>query len=92
MELTVMQKSRKLLRQTVARAEDPEFVKRYGARDTVEQLKECQALLRQNEALFNLESEEELIDCRIYEREALLARYSYLLRRIRSERAAAAEY
>ena len=61
---------------------------RCGISDTVGQLKECEYLLRKNETLFNMEDEEEMIDCRIYEREALLARYQYLLRQIRAQRAA----
>ena len=61
---------------------------RCGISDTVGQLKECEYLLRKNETLFNMEDEEEMIDCRIYEREALLARYQYLLRqKIKAARA-----
>jgi len=48
------------------------------------ELRECELLLRRNEMLFNLESDEALIDCRIYEREALLARHAYLVRVIRA--------
>ena len=64
-----------------------EMSEEHGALDTLSQLKECEYLLRKNETLFNMEDAEEMIDCRIYEREALLARYQYLLRQIRAERA-----
>ncbi len=89
MELTAILTGRKALGKEVGTREDAAFIERYGAADTVGQLKECEYLLRKNEMLFNMESDDELIDCRIYEREALLARYQYLLRRVRAERAAA---
>ena len=83
MELTALLTGQ---RATHEKNADPEG--RCGPADTLGQLKECEYLLRKNETLFNLEDEEEMIDCRIYEREALLARYQYLLRQIRAERAA----
>ena len=43
-----------------------------------EELKECLFCLRRNEMMFDLETEQ-----RIYERQALLARYRYLLSRAR---------
>ena len=89
MELTAILTGRKAPGKEVGTREDAAFIERYGAADTVGQLKECEYLLRKNEMLFNMESDDELIDCRIYEREALLARYQYLLRRVRAERAAA---
>lgn len=46
----------------------------------IEQIKECEMLLRQNESKFNFETESELIDAHIYEREALMVRYSHLMR------------
>lgn len=47
------------------------------------QLKECERLLRSNETLFNLETEDCMIESRIYEREALLCRHKYLLEKMR---------
>ena len=44
------------------------------------QIKECEMLLRQNEIKFNFETEPELIDAHIYEREALMVRYGHLIR------------
>lgn len=90
MELTAILTGRKAGEKQNRTAEDEAFIQRYGSADTVGQLRECEYLLRKNEMLFNMESEEDLIDCRIFEREALLARYQYLLRRARAERAAAA--
>ena len=90
MELTAILTGRKAGEKQNRTAEDEAFIQRYGSADTVGQLREGEYLLRKNEMLFNMESEEDLIDCRIFEREALLARYQYLLRRARAERAAAA--
>lgn len=53
--------------------------------DIVEQIRECEALLRRNEALFNLEQDPQMIDAHIYEREALMVRYGTLLRRARAQ-------
>ena len=47
------------------------------------QLKECEAELRQNECLFNLETDDLLIDSRIYEYQALLCRHRYLLEKLK---------
>lgn len=87
MELTTLLTGQKAMEKRETREKTTGLDGRCGATDTLGQLKECEYLLRKNEALFNLEDEEEMIDCRIYEREALLARYQYLLRRIRIERA-----
>ena len=46
-----------------------------------EELKECLFCLRRNEMMFDLETDTDLIEQRIYERQALLARYRYLLSR-----------
>ena len=48
-----------------------------------EELKECLFCLRRNEMMFDLETDTDLIEQRIYERQALLARYRYLLARAR---------
>ncbi|MDO5601701.1 MAG: DUF2508 domain-containing protein [Oscillospiraceae bacterium] len=53
--------------------------------DIVEQIRECEMLLRRNESLFNLEQDQQMIDAHIYEREALMVRYSTLLRRARAQ-------
>lgn len=50
------------------------------------QLKECECRLRENECLFNLETEDSLIDSRIYERRALLCRHRYLLEQLKQRR------
>ena len=44
-----------------------------------EELKECLFCLRRNEMMFDLEVDTDLIEQRIYERQALLCRYRYLL-------------
>ena len=48
-----------------------------------EELKECLFCLRQNEMMFDLEVDTDLIEQHIYERQALLARYRYLLAQAR---------
>ncbi len=46
-------------------------------------LKECLFCLKRNEMMFDLEVDTDLIEQRIYERQALLCRYRYLLARAR---------
>ncbi|MCI7254784.1 MAG: DUF2508 domain-containing protein [Oscillospiraceae bacterium] len=61
---------------------DPEL-ERY--RPTLEQeLRDCLAEMRRNQLLFDLETEPELVEQRIYERSALLCRYRYLQRKARA--------
>ena len=48
-----------------------------------EELKECLFCLHQNEMMFDLEVDTDLIEQHIYERQALLARYRYLLGKAR---------
>ena len=48
-----------------------------------EELKECLFCLRRNAVMFDLEVDSDLIEQRIYERQALLCRYRYLLARAR---------
>ena len=48
-----------------------------------EELKECLFCLKRNEMMFDLEVDTDLIEQRIYERQALLCRYRYLLARAR---------
>ncbi|MEG0178877.1 MAG: DUF2508 family protein [Oscillospiraceae bacterium] len=44
------------------------------------ELRDCVEAMKQNEALFNMEYEPELIDASIYERQALICKYHFLLR------------
>ena len=46
-----------------------------------DEIKECLYCLRRNAMMFNLEVDPDLVEQRIYERQALLARYRYLLAR-----------
>ena len=48
-----------------------------------EELEECLFCLKRNEMMFDLEVDTDLIEQRIYERQALLCRYRYLLARAR---------
>ena len=48
-----------------------------------EELKECLVCLHRNEMMFDLEVDTDLIEQHIYERQALLARYRYLLGKAR---------
>ena len=50
-----------------------------------EELKECLFCLHRNEMMFDLEVDTDLIEQRIYERQALLCRYRYLLARAREQ-------
>lgn len=47
------------------------------------QLKDCEARLRRNETLFNMETEDLLIDSSIYEYHALLCRHRYLVEQLK---------
>jgi hypothetical protein len=49
-----------------------------------EDIKDCLRSLQHNKMLFDLEIDPELIDQRIYERQALLCRYRYLIGRARA--------
>lgn len=49
-----------------------------------QEIRECLADMRHNQMLFDLELEPELIEQRIYEREALRCRYHYLQRKARA--------
>ena len=51
-----------------------------------EELKECLFCLHRNEMMFDLEVDTDLIEQHIYERQALLARYRYLLGKARELR------
>ena len=51
--------------------------------DLQRELRECLADLAHNQMLFDLEVEPELIEQRIFEREALNCRYRYLMRMAR---------
>ncbi|MDR2686851.1 MAG: YaaL family protein [Oscillospiraceae bacterium] len=56
----------------------------------IEDIREVRRQLEGNHALFALETDEDLLDAAIYQREALQARYRYLLRLARETGAAAA--
>ena len=60
---------------------DPEH-ERYHP-ELEEELKECLFCLKRNEMMFDLELDGNLIEQRIYERQALLCRYRYLLEKAR---------
>ena len=48
-----------------------------------EEIKECLYCLRRNAMMFDLEVDPDLVEQRIYERQALLCRYRYLIQRAR---------
>lgn len=52
--------------------------------DLEQEIRDCVEALEHNENWFNQETEPELIEQRIFEREALQRRYQYLLRRARA--------
>lgn len=51
--------------------------------DLEQELRDCLQQLEYNQNWFDLETEPELIEQRIFEREALRCRYRYLMRRAR---------
>ena len=55
----------------------------------IEDIREVRRQLEGNHAIFALETDEDLLDAAIYQREALQARYRYLLRLAREAGAAA---
>ena len=48
-----------------------------------DEIRECLLCLKQNGMMFDLEIDPDLIEQRIYERQALLCRYRYLLQKAR---------
>ena len=62
---------------------DPAFEPYPAGHRAREELKECLFCLKRNEMMFDLEVDTDLIEQRIYERQALLCRYRYLLARAR---------
>ena len=55
-----------------------------GPRQLEQDLWDCMADMRQNQLLFDMETEPELIDQRIYEYQAIQSRYRYLQRQARA--------
>lgn len=55
-----------------------------GPEQLEQDLRDCMADMRQNQMLFDLETEPELIDQRIYEYQAIQSRYRYLQRQARA--------
>lgn len=60
-------------------------VEKYCREDLKQELKECLQEMAHNQMLFDLETEPELIEQRVYEYQALKCRYGYLQRRARAE-------
>ena len=55
-----------------------------GPEQLEQDLRDCMADMRQNQMLFDLETEPELIDQRIYEYQAIQSPYRYLQRQARA--------
>ena len=55
-----------------------------GPEQLEQDLRDCMADMRQNQMLFDLETEPELSDQRIYEYQAIQSRYRYLQRQARA--------
>lgn len=71
-----MQMSISVLRKN---AQEPETTTELFTADEIRaQIKECLAQLRHNQMLFDLETESDLIDQRVFEYQALQCRYRYL--------------
>lgn len=83
MELAVSHAVRRPLWKVREKAEETVAPRAMTQAECRAQLKECEARLRQNECLFDLETEELLIDSRIYEYNALLCRHRYLMEMLR---------
>lgn len=63
----------------VQRAEPMDVVLQEEKQSLLEELKEVERLLTCTDAWFEMECDDDLIDACIYQREALRARYRYLL-------------
>lgn len=77
--MTTQQKQQTYLSNRIPRDSEHE---RYHP-ELEEELKECLFCLQRNEMMFDLEVDTDLIEQRIYERQALLCRYRYLLAKAR---------
>lgn len=77
--MTTQQKTQTYLSNRIPRDSEHE---RYHP-ELEEELKECLFCLQRNEMMFDLEVNTDLIEQRIYERQALLCRYRYLLAKAR---------
>lgn len=64
--------------------EERRLVEQYCRVDLKKELKECLEEMRHVQMLFDLETEPELIDRRIYEYQALQCQYGYLQRKARA--------
>ncbi|MEG0019047.1 MAG: hypothetical protein RR846_00665 [Oscillospiraceae bacterium] len=53
--------------------------------DIKKDIKECEFLLSRNDIIFNMAVDEKLIESKIYEREALLHQYDYLVTQLREK-------
>lgn len=74
-----------LLRKKNAESETAALRQMTGGEANLEQeLRECLAQMRQNQMLFDLETEPELIDQRVFEYQAIQCHYRYLQRRARA--------
>ena len=55
------------------------------AAELIKEIKNCEFLMARNETLFNMTSDEDLIESQIYEREALRYQYSYLIKQLKEK-------
>ncbi len=53
--------------------------------DILEELRQLSQMIVKNEQLFNMATEDEVIEAVIYEQRALQSRYAYLLKRAREK-------
>lgn len=51
-------------------------------------IRACEELMSRNETIFNMTSDETIIESKIYEREALLRQYDYLVKLMRQRQKA----
>ena len=68
----------------IAERERAEWLPEVTPQQLEQDLRDCMADMRQNQLLFDMETEPELIDQRIYEYQAIQSRYRYLQRQARA--------
>ncbi|MBE6887516.1 MAG: DUF2508 family protein [Ruminococcaceae bacterium] len=51
--------------------------------ELIKEIRNCEYLMARNEVLFDMTTDEDLIEAQIYERESLRYQYNYLLKQLR---------
>ena len=54
--------------------------------ELIQEIRNCEFLMARNDVLFNMTSDEDLIEFHIYEREALRYQYNYLIKQLKEKK------